>query len=168
MTISIALFPLLEQAQTPEGLRRLSEQDLPQLAAQMRDFLIQTLDICGGHFAANLGTMELTIALHYLFDTPEDRLIWDVGHQCYPHKILTGRRDQMSGLRQKGGLSGFPKITESEYDHFGAGHSSTSISAALGMAIATKAQHTHYWRRSTAPRIYVNSTRVSCRNLPTS
>ncbi len=110
------------------------------LADELRAFLIQSVSKTGGHLASGLGSVELTIALHYLFDTPHDRLVWDVGHQCYPHKILTGRREQMSGIRQQGGLSGFPKITESEYDHFGAGHSSTSIAAALGMAIAANAQ----------------------------
>ena len=134
-------FPLLDSIQFPEDLRSLEEDQLPQLADELREFLIQSLSKTGGHLASGLGSVEITIALHYLFDTPNDRLIWDVGHQCYPHKILTGRREQMAELRQQGGLSGFPKITESEYDHFGAGHSSTSISAALGMAIAAKAQN---------------------------
>ncbi len=135
------LFPLLNTIHSPTDLRSLDEGQLPQLADELRAFLIQSLSKTGGHLASGLGSVEITIALHYLFDTPNDRLIWDVGHQCYPHKILTGRRDQMPMLRQKGGLSGFPKITESEYDHFGAGHSSTSISAALGMAIAAKARN---------------------------
>ncbi len=134
-------FPLLDTIQSPVDLRSLDEDQLPQLADELRAFLVQSLSQTGGHLASGLGSVEITIALHYLFDTPNDRLIWDVGHQCYPHKILTGRRDQMSVLRQKDGLSGFPKITESEYDHFGAGHSSTSISAALGMAIAAKARN---------------------------
>lgn len=134
-------FPLLDLIQSPADLRSLDEDQLPQLAGELRAFLIQSLSKTGGHLASGLGSVEITIALHYLFDTPNDRLIWDVGHQCYPHKILTGRREQMSILRQKDGLSGFPKITESEYDHFGAGHSSTSISAALGMAIAAKARN---------------------------
>ncbi len=121
-------------------LRSLDEDQLPQLADELRTFIIKSLSKTGGHLASGLGSVEITIALHYLFDTPDDRLVWDVGHQCYPHKILTGRRDQMSKLRQHNGISGFPKITESEYDHFGAGHSSTSISAALGMAIAAKAR----------------------------
>ena len=133
-------FPLLERIQSPADLRALEEDQLIPLAHELRTFLIQSLSKTGGHLASGLGSVELTIALHYLFDTPHDRLIWDVGHQCYPHKILTGRREQMSTLRQQGGLSGFPKITESEYDQFGAGHSSTSISAALGMAIAADAQ----------------------------
>ena len=133
-------FPLLAQIDSPADLRGLDQDQLPELAAEIRAFLLQSLSQTGGHLASGLGSVEITIALHYLFDTPNDRLIWDVGHQCYPHKILTGRRDQMSGLRLQGGLSGFPKITESEYDHFGAGHSSTSISAALGMAIAASSQ----------------------------
>ncbi len=133
-------YPLLTQIDSPRDLRELDEEDLPALAAEIREYLLQTLSRTGGHLASGLGSVEITIALHYLFDTPHDRLVWDVGHQCYPHKILTGRRDRMPQMRQKGGLSGFPKITESEYDHFGAGHSSTSISAALGMAIAAEAQ----------------------------
>ena len=133
-------YPLLDTIQSPADLRSLDEDQLPQLADELRAFLIQSVSKTGGHLASGLGSVEITIALHYLFDTPNDRLIWDVGHQCYPHKILTGRREQMAVLKQKNGLSGFPKITESEYDHFGAGHSSTSISAALGMAIAAKAQ----------------------------
>jgi 1-deoxy-D-xylulose-5-phosphate synthase len=133
-------FPLLDRIQSPADLRALEENQLIPLADELRLFLIQSLSKTGGHLASGLGSVEITIALHYLFNTPHDRLVWDVGHQCYPHKILTGRREQMSGLRQQGGLSGFPKITESEFDHFGAGHSSTSISAALGMAIAAEAQ----------------------------
>ncbi len=133
-------FPILARIESPQDLRALDEDQLPALADELRGFLVESLSRTGGHLASGLGSVEVTIALHYLFDTPHDRLIWDVGHQCYPHKILTGRRDQMTGMRQMGGLSGFPKITESEYDHFGAGHSSTSISAALGMAIAAEAQ----------------------------
>ncbi len=130
--------PLLEQIENPEDLRNLSELELPQLANELREFLVETLSRTGGHFASNLGVVELTIALHYIFNTPEDRLIWDVGHQSYPHKILTGRRDKMSNLRQYNGIAGFPKRSESIYDSFGVGHSSTSISAALGMAIANR------------------------------
>jgi len=133
-------FPLLDRIQSPADLRTFERDELIPLADELRAFLIQSVSKTGGHLASGLGSVELTIALHYLFDTPRDRLVWDVGHQCYPHKVLTGRRQQMSGLRQQGGLSGFPKITESEYDQFGAGHSSTSISAALGMAIAANAQ----------------------------
>ena len=134
------ILPLLESINYPADLRELDESQLPDLAAEIRAFLLHSLSVTGGHLASGLGAVEITIALHYLFDTPHDRLIWDVGHQCYPHKIITGRRKLMSGLRKKGGLSGFPKISESEYDHFGAGHSSTSISAALGTAIANTAQ----------------------------
>lgn len=129
---------LLEKIQTPIQLRQLPERELPRLAQELRHFLIETLSRTGGHFASNLGVVELTIALHYVFNTPEDRLVWDVGHQSYPHKILTGRREKMSTLRQYQGISGFPKRTESPYDTFGVGHSSTSISAALGMAVANR------------------------------
>ncbi len=131
-------FPLLEQIDTPLDLRALPEARLPALAQELREFLIQTVAKTGGHFSANLGAVELTIALHYVYDTPEDRLIWDVGHQSYPHKILTGRRNRMETLRRKDGLAGFPKRCESPYDAFGVGHSSTSLSAALGMAIAAE------------------------------
>ena len=131
-------FPLLEQIDTPVEMRALPETRLPALAHELREFLIQTVARTGGHFAANLGAVELTIALHYVFDTPQDRLVWDVGHQSYPHKILTGRRARMDTLRRKGGIAGFPKRCESPYDTFGVGHSSTSLSAALGMAIAAE------------------------------
>jgi len=129
---------VLERVSTPEDLRELSEAELSQLSDELRAFLVETVSRTGGHLAAGLGVVELTVALHRVFNTPEDRLIWDVGHQAYPHKILTGRRERMHSLRQRGGLSGFPKRSESEYDAFGAGHSSTSISAALGMAAAAK------------------------------
>ncbi|MFP5505632.1 MAG: 1-deoxy-D-xylulose-5-phosphate synthase [Gammaproteobacteria bacterium] len=129
-------FPLLDQIDSPDQLRRLPEAQLPLLARELREFLIHSVSRTGGHLAAGLGTVELTIALHYVYHTPDDRLVWDVGHQSYPHKILTGRRERMAGLRQQGGLAGFPKRDESPYDAFGVGHSSTSISAALGMAIA--------------------------------
>jgi 1-deoxy-D-xylulose-5-phosphate synthase len=128
--------PLLDRVHTPEDLRALRETDLPQLAAELRQETIDAVSITGGHLGAGLGVIELTVALHYLFDTPRDRLIWDVSHQTYPHKILTGRRGQIRTLRQPGGLSGFAKRAESEYDAFGAAHSSTSISAGLGMAVA--------------------------------
>ena len=131
--------PLLDQIDTPEQLRELEEADLRQLADELRLFLLWSVGRTGGHFAAGLGVIELTVALHFVFETPADRLVWDVGHQAYPHKILTGRRDRMLSMRQKGGLSAFPKRDESEYDCFGVGHSSTSISAALGMAIAARA-----------------------------
>lgn len=133
-------FPLLSSVDVPADLRQLSDDQLPQLADELRAFLIDSVSRTGGHLAAGLGVVELTIALHYVFDTPEDRLIWDVGHQAYPHKILTGRRNRMPSMRQGGGLSGFPKRSESEYDTFGVGHSSTSISAAMGMAAAARAK----------------------------
>lgn len=132
--------PLLDKVQTPAELRLLSEAELVSLADELRLFLLWSVAQTGGHFAAGLGVVELTLALHYVFDTPEDRLVWDVGHQAYPHKVLTGRREQMQTLRQKDGLAAFPRRCESEYDTFGVGHSSTSISAALGMAIAAKLQ----------------------------
>ena len=128
--------PLLKSLDSPADLRRLPLASLPELAAELRQFLIHSVSTRGGHFAAGLGTVELTIALHYVFETPEDRLVWDVGHQAYPHKVLTGRRERLSTIKQPGGLAPFPSRAESEYDTFGVGHSSTSISAALGMAIA--------------------------------
>ena len=128
--------PLLDRVRTPQELRALDDEDLPQLAAELRQETIDAVSVTGGHLGAGLGVVELTIALHKVFDTPHDKLIWDVGHQTYPHKILTGRRDRIRSLRQGGGLSGFCKREESEYDTFGAGHSSTSISAGLGMAVA--------------------------------
>ncbi|MEC7208717.1 MAG: 1-deoxy-D-xylulose-5-phosphate synthase N-terminal domain-containing protein, partial [Pseudomonadota bacterium] len=132
--------PLLDQINTPDQLRGLSASQLPALADELRYDVIRAVSQTGGHLGAGLGVVELTIALHYVFDTPVDRLIWDVGHQAYPHKILTGRRNRMSGLRQEGGLSGFTKRSESDYDPFGAGHSSTSVSAGLGMAVARDLQ----------------------------
>ncbi len=132
--------PLLDRAATPDGLRRLAEVQLETLADELRQELLYRVGQSGGHFGAGLGVIELTIALHYVFDTPDDRLVWDVGHQAYPHKILTGRRERMTTLRQKDGLAAFPRRSESEYDTFGVGHSSTSISAALGMAIAARMQ----------------------------
>ena len=129
---------LLEWIQSPTHLRRLSRENLKPLADELRARLVQAVSQTGGHFSSNLGTVELTVALHYVYNTPEDRLIWDVGHQTYPHKMLTGRLDQMQTLRQKGGLSGFPRREESIYDAFGTAHSSTSISAAFGMAMAAK------------------------------
>jgi len=132
--------PLLDRAETPDGLRRLGEAELEALADELRLELLYSVGQTGGHFGAGLGVIELTIALHYVFDTPDDRLVWDVGHQAYPHKILTGRRQRMNTLRQKDGVAAFPRRSESEYDTFGVGHSSTSISAALGMAIAARLQ----------------------------
>jgi 1-deoxy-D-xylulose-5-phosphate synthase len=128
--------PLLDSVVYPEDLRRLAAGDLPQLAAELRQELVDAVSVTGGHLGAGLGVVELTVALHYVFDTPRDKLIWDVGHQAYPHKILTGRRDRIRTLRQGGGLSGFTRRSESEYDPFGAAHSSTSISSGLGMAVA--------------------------------
>jgi 1-deoxy-D-xylulose-5-phosphate synthase len=130
--------PLLDSLADPVDLRRLSAEQLPQLAEELRHFLLFTVGQTGGHFGAGLGVIELTIALHYVFETPRDQLVWDVGHQTYPHKILTGRREQMGSLRQRGGVAPFPSRDESPYDTFGVGHSSTSISAALGMAIAAR------------------------------
>jgi 1-deoxy-D-xylulose-5-phosphate synthase len=130
--------PLLDTVKYPADLRRLAKDQLPQLAEELRQETISAVSVTGGHLGAGLGVVELTVALHYVFDTPEDKLIWDVGHQAYPHKIITGRRDRIRTLRQGGGLSGFTKRSESEYDPFGAAHSSTSISAALGFAIANK------------------------------
>jgi 1-deoxy-D-xylulose-5-phosphate synthase len=133
-------FPLLAAIDSPADLRKLPESDLQGVAAELRQYLIDTVSQMGGHFAAGLGTVELTVALHYVFDTPHDRLVWDVGHQAYPHKVLTGRRDRLGTIKLKNGLAPFPTRNESEYDTFGVGHSSTSISAALGMAIAAARQ----------------------------
>ena len=131
---------LLSKIDSPADLRALERTQLPQLADELRAFVLESVSRTGGHLSSNLGTVELTIALHYVFNTPEDRIVWDVGHQTYPHKILTGRREQMDRLRQHGGVSGFPRRSESEYDTFGTAHSSTSISAALGMAVAARNQ----------------------------
>ena len=128
--------PLLDTVDMPADIRRLQADQLRQLADELRQETIAAVSVTGGHLGAGLGVVELTVALHYVFDTPRDRLIWDVGHQAYPHKILTGRRDRIRTLRQGGGLSGFTRRAESEYDPFGAAHSSTSISAGLGMAVA--------------------------------
>ena len=134
----MANFSLLESVNDPAELRRLERRQLPELAAQLRAFIVHSVSATGGHLSSNLGTVELTIALHYVFNTPEDKLVWDVGHQTYGHKILTGRREGMSHLRQKGGIAGFPRREESPYDTFGTAHSSTSISAAIGMAVAAR------------------------------
>src|SRR5437660_11253009 len=128
--------PLLDQIRTPDDLRRLKVEQVRQVADELRQETIDAVSVTGGHFGAGLGVVELTTAIHYVFDTPRDRLIWDVGHQAYPHNILTGRRDRIRTLRTGGGLSGFTKRSESDYDPFGAAHSSTSISAGLGMAVA--------------------------------
>lgn len=132
--------PLLDTIECGDDVRRLAEKQLPELASQLREYLLYTVGQTGGHFGAGLGVVELTIALHHVFNTPHDRIVWDVGHQTYPHKILTGRREQMRSIRQESGLAGFPKREESPFDSFGVGHSSTSISAALGMAVASEAK----------------------------
>ncbi|HTN93789.1 MAG TPA: 1-deoxy-D-xylulose-5-phosphate synthase [Gallionella sp.] len=134
------MYELLNTVDTPDDLRKLEREQLPQLASELREFLVESVSKTGGHLSSNLGTVELTIALHYIYSTPEDKLVWDVGHQTYAHKILTGRREAMNRLRMAGGISGFPKREESPYDTFGTGHSSTSISAALGMAVAAQLQ----------------------------
>ena len=139
---------LLNTLNAPADLRRLSRSELGRVATELRNFVLASVSKTGGHLSSNLGTVELTVALHYVFNTPHDRIVWDVGHQTYPHKILTGRRDQMATLKQQGGISGFPRRAESEYDTFGTGHSSTSISAALGMAHAAKIKGEH--RRAVA------------------
>ena len=131
-------FPLLRSVNVPADLRAQPENRLGEFCKELREFLIRSVATRGGHFAAGLGTVELTVALHYVFDTPRDRLVWDVGHQAYPHKVLTGRRDALDTIKQKDGLAPFPARAESEYDTFGVGHSSTSISAALGMAVAAE------------------------------
>ena len=141
-------FPLLQHIDSPADLRKLPESQLEALAIELREYLVQSVSQSAGHFAAGLGAMELTVALHYLYDTPEDRLVWDVGHQSYPHKILTGRRDQMHTVRKWGGITPFPKRTENEFDTFGVGHAGTSIGAALGMALA--AERTGSRRRAVA------------------
>ncbi|SFR88709.1 1-deoxy-D-xylulose-5-phosphate synthase [Dyella sp. OK004] len=131
-------YPHLATIDTPADLRRVPDEELPAVAEELRRYLIEAVASSGGHFGAGLGVVELTVALHHVFDTPNDRLVWDVGHQCYPHKILTGRRDRITSIKKKDGLAPFPRREESEYDTFGVGHSSTSISAALGMAIAAQ------------------------------
>jgi len=130
----MSTYPLLETVNDPSDLRRLDRKQLPALAAELRRFILESVASTGGHLSSNLGTVELTIALHYVFATPDDRIIWDVGHQTYGHKILTGRRAGMSKLRQKGGIAGFPRREESVYDTFGTAHSSTSIAPALFIA----------------------------------
>ena len=133
--------PLLARVNYPEDLKMIPLQELPQLCGEIRAFIIDVLSQNPGHLGASLGAVELSVAIHYVFDTPRDKVIWDVGHQAYAHKILTGRRDLFHTIRTYKGLSGFPKMSESEYDAFGVGHSSTSISAALGMGIAANLDH---------------------------
>src|SRR5690242_21573288 len=130
--------PILSKINSPEDIKKLSREKFQQLCDELRQYIIDVVSVHGGHFGASLGVVELTVALHYIFNTPYDQLVWDVGHQAYGHKILTGRRNSFNTNRKYKGLSGFPKRAESEYDTFGVGHSSTSISAALGMAIAAK------------------------------
>ena len=139
--MDIEKYPLLGQIVTPADLRKLEEEQLPQVADELRAYLVETVSGSGGHFGAGLGCVELTVALHYCFETPHDRVIWDVGHQAYPHKILTGRGDRIGTIKKTGGLAPFPKRGESEFDTFGVGHSSTSISAGLGMALAAAQKH---------------------------
>src|SRR6476660_2918031 len=136
--MKITAGPLLKTINSPDDLKRLSKEQMHQVCDELRQYIIDVVSVYGGHFGASLGVVELTVALHYIYNTPYDQLVWDVGHQAYGHKILTGRRDIFSTNRKYHGLSGFPKRSESEYDTFGVGHSSTSISAALGMAIAAK------------------------------
>jgi 1-deoxy-D-xylulose-5-phosphate synthase len=137
---------LLKRIDSPADLRQLAPAELPRLATELREFLVTSVAETGGHLASNLGTVELTIALHYVFDTPRDRIVWDVGHQTYPHKILTGRRAAMAGLRQHGGIAGFPRRAESEYDAFGAGHSSTPRRSTSWVRSAAR------WRSSATAR----------------
>src|SRR4249920_460623 len=136
--MEISAGPLLSQVNSPQDLKKLSRDQLYQVCDELRQYIIDIVSVYGGHFGASLGVVELTVALHYIYKTPYDQLVWDVGHQAYGHKILTGRRDNFITNRKYNGISGFPKRSESEYDTFGVGHSSTSISAALGMAIAAK------------------------------
>ena len=141
MTLDLNHYPTLSLASTPDEMRKLSQDQLKLLSEELRAYLLASVSQSSGHFASGLGTVELTVALHYVYQTPFDRLIWDVGHQAYPHKILTGRAEQMSSIRQKDGLHPFPWPPESQYDTFAVGHSSTSISAALGMAIAAEKEN---------------------------
>ena len=134
-------YHLLEKIQTPDDLRIMSQELLPEVCSELRNFIIESLSKNPGHFASSMGAVEITVALHYVFNTPYDRIVWDVGHQAYSHKILTGRRERFATNRTKGGLSGFPNPDESEYDAFIAGHASNSISAALGMAMASTINH---------------------------
>ena len=135
--------PLLDQINSPKDLKKFDLTELQNIADELRAETIDAVSVTGGHLGAGLGVVELTVALHYLFDTPDDKIIWDVGHQVYPHKILTGRRDRIRSLRQGGGLSGFTKRSESDFDPFGAAHASTSISAALGFAVGSDLQNTN-------------------------
>ncbi len=144
-------YPLLSNIDSPADLRQLDEELLPQAADELRRYLIESVATSGGHFGAGLGCVELTVALHFLYDTPHDRIVWDVGHQAYPHKILCERAGSITTIKQKQGLAPFPKRSESEYDTFGTGHSSTSISAALGMAAASNSNAEYHERRRLGP-----------------
>jgi 1-deoxy-D-xylulose-5-phosphate synthase len=151
MNGTVPTYPLLEQVQLPADLRKLNEEQLQQVCTELRDFIIDVVSVKGGHFGASLGVVELTVALHYVFNTPYDQLVWDVGHQAYGHKILTGRREIFHTNRIHKGISGFPKRSESAFDTFGVGHSSTSIGGALGMAVASKLKgrpSANVWRSS--------------------
>ncbi len=150
--MSDLVLPLLDRVRVPADLRQLPESDLAQLAAELRAETIDAVSVTGGHLGAGLGVIELTVALHYVFNTPDDRIIWDVGHQAYPHKILTGRRDRIRTLRQGGGLSGFTKRSESPYDPFGAAHSSTSISAGSAWPSAATSRTPRHERAARRPR----------------
>ena len=150
--MALADTTILEGLETPDRLRLLPESELQKVADAVRAEMIDAVSVTGGHLGSGLGVVELTVALHHVFDTPDDRIVWDVGHQCYPHKILTGRRDRIRTLRQGGGLSGFTKRSESAYDPFGAAHSSTSISAALGMAVARDLDDAETKARGEAPK----------------
>ncbi len=152
MTDIATQFPLLHKINSPDDLRLLEESELPALSEELRQFIIHSVASTGGHLGASLGTVELTVALHYVFDTPRDNLVWDVGHQTYGHKILTGRRDRMPTMRKRDGLAGFPRREESPYDAFGVGHSSTSVSAALGMALAAKLPDEEAEQSSSTPK----------------
>ena len=146
-------YPLLETIDTPADLRRMPTEKLPAVCAEIRDFLINSLSTNPGHFATDMGAVELTVALHYVFNTPYDRIVWDVGHQAYGHKLLTGRRDKFDTNRKFGGLSGFPNPEESPYDTFTAGHASNSISAALGMAMASELNNDKPYSTTTTCRL---------------
>src|SRR5579871_3161701 len=141
--IEITPGSLLKTINSPADLKKLNREQLQQVTNELRQYIIDVVSVYGGHFGASLGVVELTVALHYVFNTPYDRLVWDVGHQAYPHKVLTGRREQLGTIRKKDGLAPFPRRAESEYDTFGVGHSSTSISAALGMALAAQQKGEH-------------------------
>mgnify|MGYP002547801412 FL=1 len=152
-------YVILDRINSPADVKNLTPQEADLLAEEIRDFLIANIPVTGGHLASNLGTVELTLALHRVFGFPTDHLIFDVGHQCYTHKLITGRREGFSGLRKRGGISGFTKMSESEYDCFGAGHSSTSVSAAIGFA---EAENVRLWQKTRSPRCTPASRTARC------